>query len=127
MDTHGIQMKAAQVFKKLGVTEEDLRTKVHVRFATHNRTTAIATTKFSVRRDVNDQPVYEVQFLFSTLLWPKDANQENTIVHEVCHAVNDLRWKEQGKPGFPQGHGMEWRAIMIEAGVTNPQRCGLLK
>jgi predicted SprT family Zn-dependent metalloprotease len=55
----------------------------------------------------------------SVPLWPKAsrAEQEETVVHEVCHVVAAYRF------GPGQGHGPRWRALMARCGYPEARRC----
>ena len=55
----------------------------------------------------------------SVPLWSKAgrAEQEEAVVHEVCHLVAASRF------GPGQGHGPRWRALMARCGYPEARRC----
>ena len=54
----------------------------------------------------------------SGVYWPRieDENKKNTIIHEVCHYLVMISYPRA------KSHGWEWKAMMIKAGIKNPQR-----
>ncbi len=64
----------------------------------------------------------------SVPLWPRATTeqQRNTIIHEVCHVVNDrVAYKksvETGRRMRASAHGYAWQTLMLRCGLT-PRRC----
>lgn len=56
---------------------------------------------------------------FSLPLWPRASVEERreTIVHEVCHVVQRLRYP------MSSAHGHEWKMLMRQAGIARAARC----
>jgi len=60
---------------------------------------------------------------FSVPLWnlAGEAQQRETVIHEVCHIVDF--WKMKNVPGYHStgGHGTKWQLMMVACGV-NPNK-----
>lgn len=108
-----------ETFKKLGITEEILRTRFEFSIKWSNRFTRVmGQARF---KPVNGN--YNATINFSTKLWHLASPEErrDTVIHEVCHVVANFRAKETSRP-YPEDHGATWRSLMMKAGINNPQR-----
>jgi predicted SprT family Zn-dependent metalloprotease len=67
--------------------------------------------------------VLTARIRLSPVLWDlaTKEEQEETVVHEVCHLVTEHEAMLRGDP-HPAAHGTEWAAVMRRAGAKG-QRC----
>jgi len=75
-------------------------------------------SRFTAR--MGDANYTEMRVRFSTPLFNRAsaANQENTVVHEMCHIIARHKYLDRRiKP-----HGYEWQLCMLVAGYQ-PERC----
>lgn len=56
---------------------------------------------------------YSKQFVHEW--WVSDL--AHTITHEVAHAIADIEWRRQGRPGYGPRHGPMWRGTAAALGL----------